>query len=88
MDFPAGTVDRNAFATAGDAGLIPALGRPHIVGVQSLSRVQLLATPWTAVHQVSLSFTVSWSLLKLMSFGAASSHQVAKVSELQLQPFQ
>ena len=32
-----------------------------------LSRVQLFATPWTAAHQVSLSFTISWSLLKLMS---------------------
>ena len=36
--------------------------------VQLLSRVQLLATPWTAAYQVSLSFTISWSLLKLMSF--------------------
>ena len=26
-----------------------------------------LATPWTAPHQASLSFTISWSLLKLMS---------------------
>ena len=34
--------------------------------VQSLSRVQLLATPWTAPHQTSLS-TISRSLLKLMS---------------------
>ena len=25
------------------------------------------ATPWTAAHQASLSFTVSWSLLKLIS---------------------
>ena len=24
------------------------------------------ATPWTAAHQASLSFTISWSLLKLM----------------------
>ena len=32
-----------------------------------LSRVQLFATPWTVLHQVSLSFTISWSLLKLMS---------------------
>ena len=24
-------------------------------------------TPWTAAHKASLSFTVSWSLLKLMS---------------------
>ena len=36
-----------------------------IVVVQSLSRVQLLATPWTAAHQASLSTTNSWSLLKL-----------------------
>ena len=35
--------------------------------VQSLSRVRLLATPWTAGHQASLSFTISWSSLKLMS---------------------
>ena len=34
-----------------------------IVAVQSLSCV----IPWTAAHQASLSFTISWSLLKLMS---------------------
>ena len=32
--------------------------------VQSLSRVWLFATPWTAACQPSLSFTVTWSLLK------------------------
>ena len=37
------------------------------VVVQPLSRVQLFATPQTAAHQASLSFTISWSLLKLMS---------------------
>ena len=72
-------------------------------------------TPWTAARQASLSITISWSLLKLMStesvmpsnhltlccpffsrlqsFPASgsfpgvviSSHQVAKVLELQLQ---
>ena len=31
------------------------------------SHVQLFATPWTAVHQASLSITNSQSLLKLMS---------------------
>ena len=31
------------------------------------SHVQLYATPWTAAHQASLSFIISWSLLKLMS---------------------
>ena len=35
--------------------------------VQSLSPVQLFATPWTAARQASLPFTVSWSFLKLMS---------------------
>ena len=38
-----------------------------VIVVQSLSCVQLFETPWTAVHQTSLSFTISWSLLKLMS---------------------
>ena len=35
--------------------------------VQSLSRVRLFETPWTAAHQASLSITNSRSLLKLMS---------------------
>ena len=35
--------------------------------VQSLSHVWHFATPWTAAHQASLSFTNSQSLLKLMS---------------------
>ena len=39
---------------------------PCIV-VQSHSHVRLFGTPWTAPHQASLSFTISWSLLKLMS---------------------
>ena len=35
--------------------------------VQSLSRVWLFVTPWTAAHQASLSITNSGILLKLMS---------------------
>ena len=35
--------------------------------VQLLSRVQLFATPWTTVHQASLSITNSQSSLKLSS---------------------
>ena len=35
--------------------------------VQSLSHVQLFATPLTTTHQASPFFTISWSLLKLMS---------------------
>ena len=38
-----------------------------IVVVQSLSCVRLFVTPWTAACQASLSFTISQSLLKLMS---------------------
>ena len=38
------------------------------IGVQSLGHAWLFATPQTAAHQASLSLTISWSLLKLMSF--------------------
>ena len=38
-----------------------------VVVVQSLNNVQLFVTPWMAVCQASMSFTISWSLLKLMS---------------------
>ena len=41
--------------------------RETLCFVHSLSHVRLFATPWTAVRQVSLSFTISWSLLRLMS---------------------
>ena len=37
------------------------------VVVQLLSCIRLFATPWTAARQASLSFTISPSLLKLMS---------------------
>ena len=37
------------------------------VVVQSLSHVQLFATPWTAAYQASLSFTISQSSLRLTS---------------------
>ena len=39
----------------------------HVV-VQLLNHVQLFAIAWTIAHQASLSFTISWGLLKLMSF--------------------
>ena len=38
-----------------------------VLVVESLSHVCLFATPWTTAHQASLSFTISWSLLTLMS---------------------
>ena len=47
---------------------------PHIlwryflsIVVQSLIYVWLFVTPWAAALQVSLSFTISWNLLKFMS---------------------
>ena len=43
--------------------LIPIPG----VAVQSLRRVCLFVTPWTAARQASLSFTISRSLLQLIS---------------------
>ena len=43
------------------------LNTPQFSSVQSLSHVQLFATPWTAARQTSLSITNSRSLLKLMS---------------------
>ena len=42
---------------------------PFVV-VQSLSCVWLLTTLWTAPHQASLPFTISWSWLKLMFTGS------------------
>ena len=38
-----------------------------VVVLQSLSQVQVFETPWTAARQASLPFTISQSLLKLMS---------------------
>ena len=43
------------------------LARDFVVVVQLLSHVHLFAIPWSAACQVSLSFTISRSLLRLMS---------------------
>ena len=45
----------------------------RVSSVQSLSCVQLFVTPWTAAHQVSLSFRISQGLLKLMSIESVMS---------------
>ena len=47
---------------------LPEFAYVHWVGVVvlSFSRVRLFATPWTAARQVSLLFTISQSLLRLM----------------------
>ena len=36
---------------------------------QSLSRVRLFATPWTAARRAPVSFTISWSWLRFTSTG-------------------
>ena len=38
----------------------------RVVVVQSLSHIWLFVTPWTAAHEASLSFTISWSLFNFM----------------------
>ena len=49
-----------------------------IQSIQSLSRVRLFVTPWTAICQASLSITNSRSILKLMSIKSVmlSSHLI------------
>ena len=55
--------------------------------VQLLSRVRVFATPWTAAHQASLSFTISPSFLKLMSIELVmSSNHLILCSPLLLLP--
>ena len=57
---------------------MPPIQIKELGSVQSLSCVQLFATPWTAAHQASLFITNSQSLLKLMSFASVmpSNHLV------------
>ena len=58
-----------------------------VVVVQSLSHVHLFATPWTTAHQASLSFTISQSLLKLMSIESVmGSNQLVHCCPLRLLP--
>ena len=57
--------------------------------VQLLSRDRLFVTPWTAVLQASLSFTVSWGSLKFMSTESMvlSNHLILCCPLLQLSIF-
>ena len=55
--------------------------------VKSLSRVRLLATPWTAARQASLFITNTQSLLKLLSFESVMpSNQLILCHPLLLSP--
>ena len=55
------------FQEAYTAFRFPGSFKKSLSSVQSLSRVRIFATPWTAVRQASLSITNSQSSLKLMS---------------------
>ena len=55
------------FRAGASTGLSQVYSLPQFSSVQSLSRVQLFVTPWTAARQASLSITHSRSMLKLMS---------------------
>ena len=57
----------------------------HFV-VQSLSHVWLSATAWTAAQQAPLSFTICWSLLKLMSIESVMSSNSLVLCPLLLLP--
>ena len=57
-----------------------------IAVVQSLSRVRLFVTPWTAARQTSLSFTISQGLLKLMSIESVMSSNHLALCHLLLLP--
>ena len=61
---------------------------PTTVSVQSFSRVQLFATPWTAACQASLSITNSQSLFNLMSIDSVmpSNHIILYCPLLLLPP--
>ena len=60
------TLRRNLLQYSGYTNMT-VVNRLCSVAVQLLSHVELFVTPWTATHQTSLSFTISLSLLKLMS---------------------
>ena len=74
-----GHVDITAIPVyAGDLGTIGAPTPKE--SVQSLSRIRLFSTPWTAAEQGSLSITNSRSLLKLMSIKSVmpSNHLIVR----------
>jgi len=56
-----------AFLTSSCHLMVSGSSKWFASSVQSLSHARLFVTPWSAAHQTSLSFTNSWSLLKLMS---------------------
>ena len=61
------TVNRNKCYTNNNINIIIFRHCISVVVVQSLSHFQLFVTPWTAAREASLSFTIPWTLFKLMS---------------------
>ena len=74
---PSHTVDKNINSpdsslrgiTQHDLAILPKITE-SIVFVQLVSCVRFFVTPQTAACQASLSCTISWGLLKLMSIGS------------------
>ena len=60
-------IQKNTFLLFEAYWLVVILCYTQLSSDQVLSRVQFFATRWTAARQPSLSFTNSWSLLKLVS---------------------
>ena len=56
------------------------------VVVQSISCVRLFATPWTVAPQASLSFTITWNLIKFMSIELIPSNRLILSHPLLLLP--
>ena len=68
--------------------LVPGRVPAHFAVVQSLGCIQLFATPWTASCWASLSFTISWSFLRLMSIESMlPSNHLVLCHSLLLLPF-
>ena len=67
----------------------PSLGKSLVQfsSVQSLSHVQLFATPWTAARQASLSITNSRSILRLISIRVSDAIQPSPTIESSVIPF-
>ena len=71
-------IESSRFAQHRVSQMLRHWGWKQFSSVQSLSRVQLFATPWITAHQASLSITNSRSLLKLMPIESVmpSSHLI------------
>ena len=59
----------------------------QFVVAQLLSHIQFFVIPWTAAHLASLSFTISQSLLKLMSTEASLVAQLVKNPPARFDPW-